>query len=182
MLQCYKSAWCYCLGSWIMGNFPSDCMHQEYLLIRRWSLQWKGSCYWEHSCGLMAELCHIWPIMGREYDTQCVCQRQLNLIFKNIFGIITEWSPTFSPNIQIIYVPLGNTHQHLAVVFTSLEQFVRRQTVKWSATSLGRHSNNLTCGYTYTNSDVRSNVESEFQLNDQYPILRVHTYLGCINS
>jgi hypothetical protein len=29
-----------------------------------------------------------------------------------------------------IHVLLVNIHQHLAVVFTSLEQFVRRQTVK----------------------------------------------------
>jgi hypothetical protein len=90
--------------------------------------------------------CHIWTHMSREYDIQCVCQGQLNLIFKNLFGMITEWSTTFHPNIQIIYVPLGNIHQHVDVVFTSLEQFVRIQTVKWSASFLQRHSNNLTCG------------------------------------
>jgi hypothetical protein len=56
MLQWYKSGCSYYLGSWIMGNFPSYCIHQEYFLIRRWSLQWKGSCHWEHSCGLMGEL------------------------------------------------------------------------------------------------------------------------------
>jgi hypothetical protein len=39
-----------------MGNFPSYCMHQEYFLMRRWSLQWRKSCHWEHTCGLMAEL------------------------------------------------------------------------------------------------------------------------------
>jgi hypothetical protein len=35
MLQCYKSACSYYLTSWIMGNFPSYCIHQEYFLIRR---------------------------------------------------------------------------------------------------------------------------------------------------
>jgi hypothetical protein len=33
-------------------------------------------------------------------DTQCVCQGQLNQIFKNLFGMITEWSPTFSPKLS----------------------------------------------------------------------------------
>jgi hypothetical protein len=34
--------------------------------------------------------CQMWTNMCREYDTQCACQGQLNLIFKNIFGMITE--------------------------------------------------------------------------------------------
>jgi hypothetical protein len=59
MLQCFKNARSYYFGSWIMGNLPSYCMYQEYFLIRRWSLQWKGSCHLEHSCGLMAELSAI---------------------------------------------------------------------------------------------------------------------------
>jgi hypothetical protein len=82
MLQCYISYWSYYPGSWIMGNFPSYCMHKEYFLIRRWSLQWKGSCHWEHFCCLMAKLCHIWTIMCREYNPQCVCQGQLHLFSK----------------------------------------------------------------------------------------------------
>jgi hypothetical protein len=36
--------------------------------------------------------CHMWKIMCMEYDTQCVCQGQLNLIFQNLFGMITEFS------------------------------------------------------------------------------------------
>jgi hypothetical protein len=69
--------------------------------------------------------CQIWTIMCREYDTQCVCQGQLNLIFINLFVMITE----FSPKLSKIRAVLRNVHHHLAVVFTSLEEFVRRQTV-----------------------------------------------------
>jgi hypothetical protein len=32
----------------------------------------------------------FWTIMCREYHTQCACQGQLNLIVKNLFGMITE--------------------------------------------------------------------------------------------
>jgi hypothetical protein len=121
--------------------------------------------------------CHI---MCREYDTQCVCQGQLNLIFKNLFVMITEWSPTFSPK------PSNNIcSQHSAVMFTPLEQFVRRQNVKWRASSLGWHSSNLTCGWhihTVIYEAMLNVISIHLQLNDQYPILRVHTYLGCINT
>jgi hypothetical protein len=55
MFQCYECVQSYSLASWIIGNFPSYCMHQEYFLIKRWNLQWKESCHWEHSCGRMAE-------------------------------------------------------------------------------------------------------------------------------
>jgi hypothetical protein len=34
--------------------------------------------------------CHMWTIMCREYDTQCVCESQQNVIFKNLYGMITE--------------------------------------------------------------------------------------------
>jgi hypothetical protein len=34
--------------------------------------------------------CHMWTIMCRDYNTQCVCQGLLNLILKNLFGMITE--------------------------------------------------------------------------------------------
>jgi hypothetical protein len=90
--------------------------------------------------------CHMWTIVCREYDTQCVCEGQQNVILKNLYGMITEWRPTFSPKLSniLIHVLLCNIHHHLAVVFTSLEEFVRRQTVKWRESSLRRHSNNLT--------------------------------------
>jgi hypothetical protein len=96
MLQCYNSVYSYYLGSWMMGNFPSYFMHQEYFLIK-WSLQCKGSCHWEDSCCLMAELSVICGQSCVGNDTQCVYQGQLNLNFKNLFGMITEWSPIFSP-------------------------------------------------------------------------------------
>jgi hypothetical protein len=51
-----QGACSYYLGSWIMDNFSSYCMHQEHFLIRTWSLQWKGGYHWEHSCGLMTKL------------------------------------------------------------------------------------------------------------------------------
>jgi hypothetical protein len=64
-LQCYKCAQSYSLESWITGNFPSYCMHEEYFLIKRRNLQWKESCHWEHYCGLIAEFSVIcgetWP-------------------------------------------------------------------------------------------------------------------------
>jgi hypothetical protein len=61
--------------------------------------------------------------MCKEYDTQCVCEGQLNMILKNLFGMITELSPTFSPKLSTIHVLLGNIHHHLAVLFTSVEKF-----------------------------------------------------------
>jgi hypothetical protein len=47
-----------------------------------------------------------------------------------LFGMITESCWTFSPKLSNIYVTLGKIHHHLDVMFTSLEKFVRRQTVK----------------------------------------------------
>jgi hypothetical protein len=135
MLHSYKTA----CSSWFINNgqfpfllyetriFPD--MTMESTEKRKLSL---GTFLWSYG----RAFCHIWTIMCKECDTQCVCQGQPNLIFKNLFGMITEWSPTFSPKHA----------NNIAVVFTSLEQFVRRQTVKWSASSLGRHSNNQTCG------------------------------------
>jgi hypothetical protein len=49
---------------------------------------------------------------------------------ENLFGMITGRSPTFSPKLSKIHVLLGSIHHYLAVVFTSLEDIVRRQTVK----------------------------------------------------
>jgi hypothetical protein len=44
--------------------------------------------------------------MCREYDTQCVCQGQLKVIFKNLFGMITEtFSPKHSNSICSVTVP-----------------------------------------------------------------------------
>jgi hypothetical protein len=62
--------------------------------------------------------CQMWTNMCREYDTQCVCKGQINLILKKLFGMITERNPTFSPKHSKIHVLSSN---HLAVVFTSLE-------------------------------------------------------------
>jgi hypothetical protein len=44
----------------------------------------------------------MWAFTSRENDTQCVFQRQLNLILKNLFGLITELSPTFSSKLSKI--------------------------------------------------------------------------------
>jgi hypothetical protein len=96
MLLCYRNARSYSLGSWIMGNLPSYCIHQEYFQNMESTVKRKlslGTFLWSYG----RTFCHIWTIICREYHIQCVCQGQLNLIFKNLFGMITEWSPTFSP-------------------------------------------------------------------------------------
>jgi hypothetical protein len=59
-----------------------------------------------------------------------LCVRKLNLILGNLFGMIAERSPTFSPKLSRTHVLLGNIHHHITVVFTSVEVFVRRQAVK----------------------------------------------------
>jgi hypothetical protein len=89
--------------------------------------------------------CHVWTIMCSECDTQCVSQNQLHMILKNLLGIITESPSTFSPKLSRLHVLSANIHQHTAVLFTSVEESVRRQHVKWSPNSLWRHSTNLTC-------------------------------------
>jgi hypothetical protein len=89
---------CLKLLSWFMNNeqfpfllytsriFPDKKM--EFTVKRKLSL---GTFLWCYD----RTFCHIWTIMCREYDTQCVCQGHLNLIFKNLFGMITERSSTF---------------------------------------------------------------------------------------
>jgi hypothetical protein len=120
---------CLDLLSWFMNNgefpfllyvsrmFPDKKMGPA--VKRKLSL---GTFLWSYG----RTFSHIWTIMCRECDTQCVCQGQLNLIFKNLFGMIKNVVQHFYPNIQTIYVPLANIHQQLAVVFTSLQHFVWR--------------------------------------------------------
>jgi hypothetical protein len=173
MLQCYKNAWSYYLGPWIMGNFPSYCMHQEYFLIRRWSLQWKGCCHWEHSCALMAEqnFCHIWTIMCKEYDTQSVCQGQLNLIFKNLFSMITEWSPTLSPKHSNIVCSLRQYIPALSCSVHVTRTVWKKTDCKMKCKFSRRTFQQPDLWATYTDSDVRSNVESDFHSpKTQWPI------------
>jgi hypothetical protein len=71
--------------------------------------------------------------MCRECDTQCVSVGKFNLILRNLFSMITEWSLTFLHKLSRINVLLGNIHH---VVFTSVEVFVGRQAVELSASSL----------------------------------------------
>jgi hypothetical protein len=49
---------------------------------------------------------------------------------RNLFGMITESSPTFSPKLSRFNVLLSNKHHHIAVLFTSVEGFVRELAVK----------------------------------------------------
>jgi hypothetical protein len=78
--------------------------------------------------------------MCRECDTQCVYQGQLNLALKDMFGVITELSPTFSTELSRLHVFLGKVHHQIPVLFTSVEEVVTRHTVKSSASSLETHS------------------------------------------
>jgi hypothetical protein len=59
-----------------------------------------------------------------------LCVGKHNLILRNLFGVITERCPTFSPKLSRIHVLLGNINHHITVVFTSVEVFVRRQAVE----------------------------------------------------
>jgi hypothetical protein len=89
--------------------------------------------------------CHMWAIMCSKCDTQSVSQNQLHMILKNLLGIITESPSTFSPKLSRLHVLLGNIHQHTTILFTSVEESVWRQHVKWSPNCLWRHWTNLTC-------------------------------------
>jgi hypothetical protein len=90
--------------------------------------------------------CHIWTIMCRECDTQCVSQGQQTLIFKNLFGMITEWSPTFLSKHSNNRMSLRYYRPTLSCSVHITRTVCKRQTVKWSVSSLGRHSKNLACG------------------------------------
>jgi hypothetical protein len=127
-------------------------------------------------------LCHMWPIMCRECDRQCVSQGQLSLALKHMFGMITQWSKTFSTKLSRLRVLLGNIRHHIAAVFTSVEQFVTRQAVKWGASSLWRHSTWHSWHVCNIHCDVRSSVvyccrwmlnlmSIQPQLNEQCTIL-----------
>jgi hypothetical protein len=63
------------------GIFPDKKM--DSTVKRKLSL---GTFLWSYG----RTFCYMWTIMCKEYDTQCVCQGQRNLIFKNLFGMITE--------------------------------------------------------------------------------------------
>jgi hypothetical protein len=179
MLQFYKSTWSYYHGSWIMGNFPFYFMPQEYFLIRRWCRQWKGSCHWEYSYSLTAEFSfHIWTIMCRECDRQCVYEGQLNLIFKTLFGMTTEWSPTFSPkhsnNICFLrkYTPTLSCSVH--TTRTVCKKTHCEMKCKFSRKTFQQPD----LWVTYTDSDVRSNVESDFHSpTTQWPISHLKYYI-----
>jgi hypothetical protein len=107
--------------------FPDKKM--ESTVKRKMSL---GTFLWYYD----RTFCHIWTTMCTEYGTQCVYQGQENLIFKNLFGMMTEWSPTFL--------------------------LKHSETMKWSESSFRRHSIQLDLWVTHTDSDVRKNVESHF--------------------
>jgi hypothetical protein len=90
MLQLQYVADCLELLSWFMSNgqFPfllyasrifSD-KKMESTVKRNLSL---GIFLWSYG----RTFCHIWKIMCKECDTQCVCQ---DLIFKNLFDMLTE--------------------------------------------------------------------------------------------
>jgi hypothetical protein len=60
-------------------------------------------------------ICHMWM----ECLTQCVCQGQINLILKNLFGMITGSSPTFWPKLSRLHVLLSNIPSHNCSVHIS---------------------------------------------------------------
>jgi hypothetical protein len=146
----YVAALQECLGLlfWFMNNgqfpfllsasriFPDKKM--ESTVKRKLSL---GTFLWSNG----RTFCHMWTIMCKAYATMCMSRAAKPDFHKPLWSD-NRIKSNIHPNIQTIYVPLGNIHQHLAVVFTSQEQSVSRQTVKWSASSLGTHSNSLTCG------------------------------------
>jgi hypothetical protein len=74
--------------------------------------------------------CHMWTIMCSKCDTQSVSQNQLYKILKNLLGIITESPSTCSPKLSRLRVLLANIHHYTTVLFTSVEEIVRRQHVK----------------------------------------------------
>jgi hypothetical protein len=49
---------------------------------------------------------------------------------ENMFGVLIELSPTFFTKLSRLHVFLGKTHHHITVLFTSVEEFLRRHTVK----------------------------------------------------
>jgi hypothetical protein len=134
----------------------------QVMVIRSWSLHWKGS---------LAELCHIWTIMCRKYDTQYVRQGQLNLIFKNLFGMITEWSPTFSPkysnNICSLryYTPTLSCSVHITRTFCKKTDCEMK--CKFSQKTFQQPD----LWVTYTDSIVRSKVES---IEYEHTIYMIH--------
>jgi hypothetical protein len=145
MLQCYKCAQSYSLASWITGNFPSYFMHQEYFLIKRWNIQWKESCtgnilvvLWQNFLSYVEN--HVYVI----WHTMCISRAAKPDFQSPLWYDNRMKSNIFNQSLKIL-VLLGIIHYHLALMFTSLEEFVRRQAVKWSASCHGRHSNTLTC-------------------------------------
>jgi hypothetical protein len=86
----------------------------------------------------------MWTTTCRQYDKHSICHRQLNLVLEKTLWYDNEMKSSISTQSSKIHVELGNMHHHLAVVFTSVQEFLRIQTVKRSESSLGRHSKNLT--------------------------------------
>jgi hypothetical protein len=121
-----------------------------------------------------------------------LCIGKLNLILRNLFGMITEWSPTFSPKLSRILILLGNIHHHIPVVFTSVEVFVRGQAcwVKCKFSLKKIPTTWLVCNiYIGVRSNVVYCCKRELnlisilpQVSEQYAFLRVHTYHGCISN
>jgi hypothetical protein len=79
------------LFPWLMniGNFPLYCLHQECpdkmdsIMRRRLSLTIFLWSYVRMSC-------HMWTTLCRECDRQCLYHVELNLILKNLFGVMTS--------------------------------------------------------------------------------------------
>jgi hypothetical protein len=148
--QCYVAVLQDCLE--VLPSLMNNCQFPFLLLASRVFPDKMMGCILNRKLSLLIFLwsyvrifCPMQTIMCREWATQCVYEGQLNLIMRNLLVMITESSPTFSSKLSRLHILLGNKHHHIAVLFTSVEGFVRELAVKWSAVCQWRRSNNLTC-------------------------------------
>jgi hypothetical protein len=58
----------------------------------------------------------MWTIICKECDIECDCVRNLNMILRNEFSMITKLGQTFSLKLSRIHVLLDNIHHHINVV------------------------------------------------------------------